>query len=247
MTMQTATTPMPHLIRDLEEARRELTRRRGFEEPDLSPRMQEGIRRVFGADLSADEVVDRILNDVRNEGDAAILRYSAAFDGEAPAQLEIPRGAWKSALSQLDPSLQDALHLAAEQIATFHRKQLRTSWLDYSDEGALGQVVRPLDRVGVYTPGGTAVYPSSLLMTAIPARVAGVQEIMVCTQRGQNSEISPLVLAAAEVAGVDRVFCIGGVQAIAAMAFGTETVPHVDKIYGPGNIFVVLAKRRVFG
>ncbi len=175
------------------------------------------------------------------------MRYSAAFDGEAPAQLEVPRAAWKAALSSLDPEVQDALQLAAEQIATFHRKQLRTSWLDYSDEGALGQVVRPLDRVGVYTPGGTAVYPSSLLMTAVPARVAGVQEIIVCTPGGSNREISPLVLAAAEVAGVDRVFRIGGVQAIAAMAFGTETVPHVDKIYGPGNIFVVLAKRRVFG
>ena len=175
------------------------------------------------------------------------MRYSAAFDGAAPRQLEIPRSAWKAALSRLDPALQDALYLAAEQIAAFHRKQLRTSWLDYSDDGALGQVVRPLDRVGVYTPGGTAVYPSSLLMTAVPARVAGVQEIIVCTPRGANGEISPLVLAAAEVAGVDRVFSIGGVQAIAAMAYGTETVPHVDKIFGPGNIFVVLAKRRVFG
>src|SRR5215210_4995517 len=132
MTMQTATTPMPRLIRDVEEARRELTRRRGFEEPDLSPRMREGIRRVFGADLSADAVVDRILSDVRNEGDAAILRYSAAFDGAALEQLEIPRSAWKTALSRLDPGLHDALHLAAEQIAGFHRKQLRTSWLDYS-------------------------------------------------------------------------------------------------------------------
>ena len=247
MTMQTATTLMPRLIRDLDEAREELTRRRGFEEPELSPRMREGIRRVFGADLSAEEVVNRILAEVRDEGDAAILRYSAAFDGEAPAQLEVPRAAWTAALSGLEPGVQDALRLAADQIASFHRKQLRTSWLDYSDEGALGQVVRPLDRVGVYTPGGTAVYPSSLLMTAVPARVAGVQEIIVCTPGGPNGEISPLVLAAAEVAGVDRIFRIGGVQAIAAMAFGTETVPHVDKIYGPGNIFVVLAKRRVFG
>src|SRR5215207_6982316 len=112
MTVQTLTTTMPRLIRDLDEARHELTRRRGFEEPDLSPRMREGIRRVFGADLSADEVVDRILKDVRSEGDAAILRYSAAFDGEAPEQLEIPRSARKAALSQLDPALQDALHLA---------------------------------------------------------------------------------------------------------------------------------------
>ena len=247
MSTETATTSMPRLIRDLDEARRELTRRLGFEETDLSPRMREGIRRVFGADLSAEEVVDRILTEVHDEGDAAVLRYAAAFDGGPPARLEIPRSVWKAALSSLDPEVQDALRVAAEQIAAFHRKQLRTSWLDYSDEGALGQVVRPLDRVGIYTPGGTAVYPSSLLMTAVPARVAGVQEIIVCTPGGPNREISPLVLAAAEIAGVDRLFHIGGVQAIGAMAFGTETVPHVDKIYGPGNIFVVLAKRRVFG
>jgi histidinol dehydrogenase len=247
MTMQTKTAAMPRLIRDLDVARQELTRRRGFEETELSPRMQEGIRRVFGADLTAEQVVDRILAEVRDEGDAAVLRYASVLDGEKDALFEVPRSAWQAALAGLDAQLQDALRLAAEQIIAFHRKQLRTSWIDYSDEGALGQIVRPLDRVGVYAPGGTAVYPSSLLMTAIPARVAGVREIIVCSPGSQGREISPLVLAAAEVAGVDRVFRIGGAQAIAAMAFGTETVPHVDKIYGPGNIFVVLAKQRVFG
>ena len=134
-----------------------------------------------------DEVVDRILGDVRNEGDAAVLRYSAAFDGDGDRETGDPAYRMESALSRLDPALQDALHLAAEQIASFHRKQLRTSWLDYSDEGALGQVVRPLDRVGVYTPGGTAVYPSSLLMTAVPARVAGVEEIIVCSPPGPTA------------------------------------------------------------
>jgi histidinol dehydrogenase len=231
----------------LAEARAALTRRRGFEETTLSTRAREGIRRVFGADLSAEEVVDRILVDVRDEGDAAVMRYSAAIDGATQATLEVERERWRRALAGLDVTLQTALRLAAEQIAVFHRKQLRTSWLDFSEEGALGQIVRPLDRVGIYTPGGSAVYPSSLLMTAIPARVAGVNEIIVCAPPSDGGEISPLILAAAEVAGVDRVFRIGGAQAIAAMAYGTETVPHVDKIYGPGNIFVVLAKRRVFG
>jgi histidinol dehydrogenase len=247
MTSVIDTTAAPRLIADVAEARRLLTRRRGFEETALSPRMQEGVRRVFGADLSADEVVGRIVNDVRDEGDAAVRRYTAAFQGEAPAEVEVARTAWKGALERLEPALQEALWLAAEQIAAYHRKQVRTSWLDYSDEGALGQMIRPLDRVGVYTPGGTAVYPSSLLMTAIPARVAGVQEVIVCSPTGADGEVSPLILAAAEVANVDRLFQIGGAQAIAAMAFGTETVPHVDKIYGPGNIFVVLAKRRVYG
>lgn len=247
MTTQTETTSLPRLIRDLDDARRELTRRRGFEETELSPRMQEGIRRVFGADLTAEQVVDRILSEVRNEGEAAILRYSAALDGDTNPEIEVPRSAWKAALTSLDPAVQNALRLAAEQIAAFHQKQLRTSWLDYGDEGALGQIIRPLDRVGVYVPGGTAIYPSSLLMTAIPARVAGVGEIVVCSPASQGGQISPLMLAAAEVAGVDRVFRIGGAQAVAAMAFGTQIVPHVDKIYGPGNIFVVLAKQRVFG
>ena len=209
--------------------------------------MQEGIRRVFGADLTAEQVVDRILADVRDEGDAAVLRYTAAFDGAAPRTSRSRKPSGRPRCDGLDPELQDALRPRRRADRAFHRKQLRTSWLDYSDEGALGQVVRPLERVGVYTPGGTAVYPSSLLMTAVPARVAGVEEIIVCSPPGQDGRVSPLMLAAAEVAGVDRVFRIGGAQAIAAMAYGTETVPHVDKIYGPGNIFVVLAKRRVFG
>lgn len=249
MALQTHIDPatMPRLISNLDEARMLLTRRFGFEEPALSDRMQAGIERVFGAPLTADAVVERILSEVRVEGDAAVRRYADAFDGGAPAHFEIPRERWQQALAELSPPLQDALRLAAAQITTYHEKQRRTSWLDYSDEGALGQMIRPLDRVGIYTPGGIAVYPSSLLMTAIPARVAGVSEVLVCTPPGPSGTISPLILAAAEVAGIDRLFQIGGVQAIGAMAFGTETIPHVDKIFGPGNIFVVLAKRRVFG
>ncbi|MBA2521020.1 MAG: histidinol dehydrogenase [Chloroflexia bacterium] len=238
---------MPRVVTDLAEARRLLTRRRGFEESTLSPRLRDGIRRVFGADLTAEAVVDRILHDVRIEGDAAIVRYTTAFDGAAPTLLEVPRAGWRAALRNLEPELRDAMTLAAEQITIFHEKQRRTSWIDYTNEGALGQIVRPLERIGIYAPGGSAVYPSSLLMTAVPARVAGVGEIIVCSPPGPDGEVSPLILAAAEVAGVDRLFQIGGAQAIAALAYGTETVPHVDKIHGPGNIFVVLAKRRVFG
>ena len=238
---------LPALITDVVAARARLTRRRGFEEPNLSPRAKEGIHRVFGADLSADEVVGRILTDVRDEGDPAILRYSAAFDGGAPAELETPRERWDHALTAIDPDLRAALELAAERIAAFHRKQVRTSWLDWAEDGALGQIIRPLERVGLYVPGGAAVYPSSLLMTAIPARVAGVREIIVCSPPQPGGEVSSLIRAAAAIAGVDRVFRIGGVQAIGAMAYGTPTVPHVDKIYGPGNIFVVIAKQKVYG
>jgi histidinol dehydrogenase len=245
--MQTATGISIRFITDVAEARAALTRKRGFEEPALSEAMKEGIRRVFGADLTADEVVDRILGDVRREGDAALLRYSELFDGATPTKFEVQRGDWSAAFSSLESDLQSALQIAADRIADFHRKQLRTSWLDYSEDGALGQIVRPLERVGIYTPGGSAAYPSSLLMTAVPARVAGVNEIVICAPPSKDGAVSPLILAAAHVARVDRLFQIGGAQAIGAMAYGTESVPHVDKIYGPGNIFVVLAKQRVFG
>jgi histidinol dehydrogenase len=240
------TTSTIRVVRDVAAARAALTRRRGFEETALPERIRLGIRRIFGADLTADEVVDRILRDIRAEGDAAVRRYTREIDGAEPVTLEVPRDDWDEAFAGLDDDLVEAMEVAADQIATFHRKQLRTSWIDYTPEGALGQIVRPLERIGVYAPGGTAVYPSSLLMTAVPARVAGVGEIFVCSPP-VGGKVSPLILAAAKVAGVDRVFQIGGAQAIGAMAYGTATIPHVDKIFGPGNIFVVLAKQRVYG
>ncbi|MGH2549915.1 MAG: histidinol dehydrogenase, partial [Thermomicrobiales bacterium] len=178
---------------------------------------------------------------------AAVSSYTTAFDGKAPEHFEVPRDQWQSAADSIDPELLGSLNVAAERIRAFHEKQVRTSWMDFSEGGALGQLVRPLERIGIYTPGGTALYPSTLLMTAIPARVAGVNEIIVCSPPGRDGEVSPLILAAGLVAGVDRIFQVGGAQAIGAMAFGTESIPHVDKIYGPGNIFVVLAKQRVYG
>ena len=238
--------PIVKVVNDLDRARALLTRRRGYVEPPLSEAAQFGISRVFGEPLTAEQVVDRIIAEVREHGDAAVRRFTEAFDGVIPLQIEIPRSQWEEAYEALPPDLAQALEVAAEQIERFHRKQVRTSWLDWDDEGALGQLVRPIERVGVYVPGGLAAYPSSLLMTAIPARVAGVGEIVVCAPPSGGS-VSPVVLAAAAVAGVDRVFQVGGAQAIAAMAYGTETIPDVDKIYGPGNIFVVTAKRRVAG
>ena len=234
-------------IDNVEAARKALTRRRGFEEPELSERMKQGINRVFAEDLTADQVVDRILRDVRERGDEAVRHYTVAFDGAASHNFEVPKSEWEAALASISCELREALEVAAGRIRSFHEKQLRTSWIDYSPSGALGQIVRPLERVGVYTPGGTALYPSTLLMTAIPARVAGVSEIIVCSPPGRDGKVAPVILAAAAIAGVDRVFQIGGAQAIGAMAFGTESIPHVDKIYGPGNIFVVIAKQRVYG
>lgn len=225
----------------------ELTRRGSFLDPELSPRVREGIERVFGESLSAREVVDRIVDDVRRDGDAALRRYTEAFDGAAPDALEVPRQAWQSARAAIPGELEGALVAAAGRIRAFHERQPSQSWVEPTRHGTFGQIVRPLERVGIYTPGGTAAYPSSLLMTAIPARVAGVREIIIAAPPGRDGHIAPSILAAADIAGVDRVFSIGGAQAIAALAFGTESVPHVDKIFGPGNIFVALAKQRVYG
>lgn len=234
------------VIRDVDTAREALTRRHGFEETQLSEAARQGIRRIFGQDLSAAEVVDMIVDAVRTGGDRELRRLTEEIDGGCPEHLEVPKAEWSNAFDTLEPDLQQALRVAAEQVASFHEQQKRTSWIEFSDEGALGQLVRPLDRIGVYAPGGSAVYPSSLLMTAVPARVAGVQEIVVCSPPHQG-HISPLILAAAHVASVDRVFQVGGAQAIAALAYGTESIPHVDKVFGPGNIFVVLAKKKVYG
>ena len=231
---------------DLAEIERRLRRTRGFVEPELSPGMAAGVLRVFGEPLTAAQAVDRILAEVRVDGDAGVRRLTQAIDGAAPEHIEVPRSEWQTAYDATEPALRDALEVAAARIRAFHERQRRTSWFDATDEGILGQIVRPLERVGVYAPGGTAVYPSSLLMTSVPARVAGVEEIVVCSPP-HAGRVSPLILAAAHVAGVDRVFQVGGAQAIAAMAYGTETIPHVDKIYGPGNIFVILAKRRLYG
>jgi histidinol dehydrogenase len=223
-----------------------LTRIRGFAEPELSPTARAGVQRIFGEDLTAGQVVDRILQQVRERGDAAVAELTRAIDGQVPEQIEVPRERWIDAYARLDSDLRDALELASTQIETFHRRQIRTSWFETTSEGILGQLIRPIERIGIYAPGGSAVYPSSLLMTAVPARVAGVSEIIVSSPP-HNGRVADLILAAAHVANVDRVFQIGGAQAIAAMAYGTESVPHVDKIYGPGNIFVVLAKQRLYG
>ena len=198
--------------------------------------MQAGIRRVFGADLTADQVVARIIGDVRAEGERGLVTLRRGLRRAAP---EVSRGAslaMAEALTSLDRrAARCALAGCRDKSPRSTASSLRTSWIDYSDEGALGQIVRPLDRVGVYTPGGTAVYPSSLLMTAIPARVAGVRKSSSVPRPVPSGEVSPLILAAAEVAEVDRLFAIGGAQAIAAMAYGTESIPHVDKIFGPGQ------------
>lgn len=241
------TTELIRLMTDAEAARAFLLRQRRLEETELPPRVREGVRKIFGADLTAAEVVDRIIADVRRDDDAALRHYTRVLDGAELDSLEVTPDEITEARTQVSSDVLDALQFARDRIDAFHRRQLRSSWIHFDEDGALGQVLRPLERVGIYTPAGTAPYPSSLLMSAVPARVAGVEEIVVCVPPERDGKVSPLILAAAEIAGVDRVFKVGGAQAIAALAYGTTTIPRVDKILGPGNIFVVLAKRRVYG
>lgn len=201
-------------------------------------------------DESVERVVEDILADVRARGDAALLEHTRRLDGvdvARVADLEIPREALVATLEALPADMRDALSEAAERIRRYHERQSLGSWQYTEPDGTvLGQQVTPLDRVGLYVPGGKAAYPSSVLMNALPAKVAGVPEL-VMTVPTPGGERNPLVMAAAALAGVDRVFAIGGAQAIAALAFGTQTIPPVDKIVGPGNAYVTAAKRRVFG
>lgn len=236
------------IYEDIEKARQTVLRRQLFDDIEVSDATQAGIDRVFGAGTTPAEAVEQIIAAVRERGDAALQQFSREIDHVERSCFAVDEETILRAVETIEPSLLAALRLAAERIEAFHKHQTRESWVDWSAEGALGQIVVPLERVGIYTPGGTAPLPSSLLMAAIPARVAGVDEIFVCTPPQRETGLpSPLILAAAHIAGVKTVYSLGGAQAIAAMAFGTESVRRVDKIVGPGNIFVVLAKRAVYG
>ncbi len=236
---------------DLEQARRTVLRRRDMMVLDEVPEpVREGIRRAFGEELTPEEAVARVLADVRRRGDAALREWSARIDGLAVDDFEIPARAFEAAYRAIPQDLAEALEVAAARIRDFHARQPTPAWTTTDMGGTLGQRVVPMRRVGVYVPGGTAPLPSSLLMAAIPARVAGVDEIIACTPPGGGEaagRVPNVTLAAAHVAGIDRLFCIGGAQAIGAMAYGTDSVPPVDKIVGAGGLFTTLAKRRVYG
>jgi histidinol dehydrogenase len=235
------------IVRGAEAARQTLLRRRTLDELEASPTLLAAIERIFGEPLTPDQVVARILADIRQRGDAAVRDYSRRIDGAELDDLRVPRERIAEAWERTVPDVRAAMALAVARISAFHERQPRQSWMQWdADGGGLGQIVRPLERVGIYAPNGRAPYPSSLLMAAVPARVAGVEQVVVATPP-RNGQLSDALLAAAYAAGVDEVYAIGGAQAIGALAYGTATVPRVDKILGPGNIFVVLAKRRVFG
>ena len=187
-------------------------------------------------------------NNVRENGDAAVKEYTERFDGKAPERAEISEDEIDGIIAKCDEKYIETVKKAAANISDFHQRQVQQSWLTTKANGVMmGQRVRGLKRVGIYVPGGTAAYPSSVLMNAIPAKIAGVEEIVMCTPPQKDGTPNPNIIAAAKLAGVDRIFLMGGAQAVAAMAYGTETVPKVDKIVGPGNIFVATAKKLLYG
>ena len=231
------------------EAVEKLLKKPAFDQVELNPRIREANKKLFGADLTAAEIVDKIVGDVRRDGDEAVIKYTKLIDRTefTPEEFVVTEAEYEAAYQEADPAVVDSLRKAAENVRRYHQEQKPNSWMTYRDKGSiLGQSVIPLDRVGIYVPGGTAAYPSSVIMNAMPAVVAGVKEIIMMVPP-KNGKINPYVLVAAKEAGVSQIFKIGGAQAIAAMAFGTETIPRVDKITGPGNIFVTLAKKAVYG
>jgi histidinol dehydrogenase len=233
------------IIEGFKSAKSILSRQAPAEFYPVSPALRQRLKEMFGTD-DPEQAVKKIVSEVRNRGDAALFDYTLKFDGIELASMEVSKEQVAGAYHEVSQELLSALKLAADQIRSFHTAQKDNFWSG-GTEPESGQLVRPLERIGVYAPGGTACYPSTVLMTAIPAKVAGVKEVVLVTPPRGQGIIPPSALVAADIAQVDRIFCVGGAQAIAALAFGTESIPRVDKICGPGNIFVVLAKKLVYG
>ena len=233
------------IIEGFQLAKSMLTRQPLAELYSVSPAVKQRLREIFGTEIEPESAVRQIIGDVRQRGDAALVDYTFRIDGVNLTSLEITKEQASSACWEVSSELVSALKLAAERIRYFHSVQKDNICHEFTGQGS-GQLIRPLERVGLYVPGGTASYPSTVLMTAIPAKVAGVKEVILVTPSSKGF-IPPATLAAADIAGVDRVFGVGGAQAVAALAFGTESIPKVDKICGPGNIFVTLAKKLVYG
>ncbi len=233
------------IVRGVEEGRKALNREAFLEDQAASPGIMDGIKRIFGETLTPEQTVARIISQVSKRGDEAVKEYTKLIDGVELENLELSREDIAKAVSGVSSDIIEALRRASGRVRQFHSATLPRPWMDM--ENGFGEMIIPIDRVGIYIPGGRAAYPSTVLMTAIPARVAGVKEIILTTPPWGDQGPPPSVIAAAQVAGVNRIFQVGGAQAIAAMAYGTETIPRVDMICGPGNIFVTIAKRMVYG
>jgi len=231
-----------------ETARQTILRRVPLGDEEVPDSVLDRLELIFGERITPQAAVNHILHDIRTQGDKALHAWTEKLDGKTPDIFRVPGSALRAALDSISAEQRAALELSAKRIETFYKKQPLTSWITQDMGGVMGQLIRPIKRVGLYIPGGTAPLPSSVLMSAVPAKVAGVKEIVLAVppQRG-TGQIAPIILAAAALVGVDEVYTMGGAQAIGALAYGTETIPAVDKIFGPGNLFVTLAKKQVFG
>jgi len=235
-------------IYSVEDAKQYLLKRQPFGFENVSTRTLDGIKAIFHEALSPSAAVARILKDVRTGGDKALISWNSRLDNREDPELLVPGLELENAVKSLPDIKLEALRYSIERIKAFHSRQPASSWINQSNGGTMGQLLRPIQRVGIYVPGGTAPLPSSVLMSVVPAQVAGVQEIVICSPPDRTTgKISPVTLAAASLVGVNEIYAMGGAQAIAALAYGTETIRPVEKIFGPGNIFVTLAKQQVFG
>ncbi|ADL12969.1 histidinol dehydrogenase [Acetohalobium arabaticum] len=219
-------------------------------EAEVDDKLEDILTRSSFDDPEKMETVEEVLNDIQANGDEAVLKYTAKFDGVefSPEEMLVTEEEIKAAYKQVDDEFLAALETAIENIEDFHRRQKRESWMNVDDDGVvLGQVIRPLESVGLYVPGGTAAYPSSVLMNGIPAKVAEVDEVIMVSPPDESGEMNPYTLVAADKIDIDKIYKVGGAQAVGAIAFGTEAVPKVDKIVGPGNIYVTLAKKLAYG
>jgi histidinol dehydrogenase len=233
---------------DLNTAREGILKRIPFDETVVPPVVQERITALFGEPLTAAQAVDRILQDVRRDGDTGLRHWAERLDGSAPAGFAVSPDEMRQALADLPDEQRAALELAADRVRRFHQAQPVTSWMTNTLGGTLGQYMRPIRRVGVYVPAGSAPLPSSVLMSVIPAQAAGVPQLaLVAPPQRATGKVAPIILAAAALLGIEEMYAIGGAQAIAALAYGTPSIPAVDKIVGPGNLFVSLAKRQLYG
>lgn len=236
------------IITDVEDAQKTILKRHSLRDYSVPDHVIDRSIGIFGERVMPDEAVRRIIKAVRDNGDSAVFDWNKKIDGIDLDSLVVTQDEMQSALETIPAELRQAMEHSASRVRAFHEKQPITSWIDAQPQGSLGQLVRPVDSVGVYVPGGTAPLPSSLLMSVIPAQVAGVPEIIVCTPPGSgDGDIHPAILAAAAITGVEKMYRVGGAQAIGAMAYGTETIPRVATIVGAGNLFVTLAKQQVYG
>ncbi len=235
-------------IYDLDTARQTILKRQPPDEFPVSPAVLDGIQRMFGEPLTPEQAVSAILKDVRQRGDSALQDWSRRLDGFQGETFRVASGDLSAALASIPAAERAALEISIERVRTFYNHQPLTSWIIQQGDGSLGQLVRPIRRVGLYVPGGTAPLPSTVIMSAVPAQVAGVKEIVVAVPPQRTTgKVAPITLAACALLGLEEVYSLGGAQAIAALAYGSPSIRPVDKIFGPGNLFVTLAKRQVFG